>query len=82
MCAGENLSMGVSDWQQAIKLWTDERGAYNWRAATFQSNAGHLCASRRFRCCLDRQLAMPERPHQLLKPISWRTERVRSSGSK
>ena len=36
--------MGVSNWQQAVKLWSDERGAYNWRSATFQSNAGHLCA--------------------------------------
>lgn len=44
MCIGENLSMGVSTWQQAVQLWIDERGAYNWRSATFQSNAGHLCA--------------------------------------
>lgn len=44
LCTGENLSMGVSDWQQAVKLWSDERGAYNWDSATFQSNAGHLCA--------------------------------------
>jgi hypothetical protein len=36
--------MGVSNWQQAVKLWSDERGAYNWRSATFQSDAGHLCA--------------------------------------
>lgn len=39
---GENLSMGVSTWQQAIQLWSNERGKYNWGTATFQSNAGHF----------------------------------------
>lgn len=34
--------MGVSTWQQAIQLWSNERGKYNWSTATFQSNAGHL----------------------------------------
>lgn len=42
--AGENLAMGTTTWRQAIKLWSQESGSYNWRAATFQSNAGHLCA--------------------------------------
>ncbi len=34
--------MGVRTWQQAIQLWANERKNYNWGAATFQSNAGHL----------------------------------------
>jgi len=40
---GENLAMGTRTWQQAIKLWSSESSAYNWNAASFQGNAGHLC---------------------------------------
>ena len=64
--AGENLAEGVRNWQQAISMWAAERGAYNWDAATFASNTGHLCGLRTLSpsSCLSTSAALCTDSHQ------------------